>query len=132
VYKPDAPAALQVDDGVADGMRRFGASEEEIAKQQQERGGGEPVADEAYEVHADVWENWLFFLKVQRQWVFVPVSAGMGVSSQRMSLNWSGIRSLVLLSGVKRSRWECLVDDLLVIEDTVLKAEREALKSNDE
>lgn len=122
-----AKAALVVDEGVAEGLRKFGASEEDIAAELARRGGSaaEPEED-AYEVHADAWESWLFFLKVQRQWVFAPVSAGMGVTSQRMSLNWSGVRALMLLSGVKSKRWADLVEDLLVIEEAVLKAEQKA------
>lgn len=133
---PAAPAALVVDEGVAEGLRFFGAREEDIAAQQAgnagEGDGPDPDEEDVYEVHADVWDNWLFFLKVQRQWVFVPVSAGMGVGAQRMSLNWGGVRSVMLLCGVKRSAWAGLVDDLLVIEETVLKVERDALKHNQE
>lgn len=116
-----------VDDSAAEGLRRFGVSEEDIAAEMAKRNGTDVEPEEdAFEVHADAWDSWLFFLKVQRQWVFVPVSAGMGVSSQRMSLDWNGVRALVLLSGIKRKRWACLVDDLLVIEETVLKAEQDA------
>lgn len=79
-----------------------------------------------FDVHEDVWENWNFFLKVARQWMFVPVSAGMGVSSVRMGLNWPGIESVIRLSGMKRGRWAGLVDDLLVIEQAVLEADSEA------
>lgn len=118
-----ATAALVVDEGVAEGLRRFGVSEEDIAAQM---GTGTEPEEDAFEVHADAWDSWKFFLKVQRQWVFVPVSAGMGVSSQRMSLNWNGVRALILLTGIKRKRWEGLTDDLLLIEETVLKAEQEA------
>lgn len=122
-----ATAALSVDEGVAEQLRFFRVSEADIAAEMAKRTStGTELEEDAFEVHADVWENWLFFLKVQRQWVFVPVSAGMGVSSRRIGLNWSGIRSVVLLSGVKRKRWEGLVDDLLVIEETVLKAEHDA------
>ena len=134
--KPAAPAALEVDEGVADGLRFFGAREEDIAAQQAgktgEGDGPDPDEEDVYEVHADVWDNWLFFLKVQRQWVFVPVSAGMGVSAQRMSLNWGGVRSVMLLCGVKRSAWSGLVDDLLVIEETVLKEESDARAGSNE
>ena len=118
---------MTVDDGVVEQLRFFKVSEADIAAEMAKRAGGATEGEsDVYEVHADAWDSWLFFLKVQRQWVFVPVSAGMGVSSQRMSLNWNGVRALVLLSGVKRKRWEGLIDDLLVIEETVLKAEQDA------
>ena len=125
----DRPAttALVVDDGVVEQLRFLNVSEEDIAAELARRDGDAAEAEcDAFEVHEDAWDSWLFFLKVQRQWVFVPVSAGLDVSSQRMSLNWNGVRALVLLSGVKRKRWEGLIDDLLLIEETVLKAEQDA------
>lgn len=121
------PQCLQVDDGVAAGLRRMGVSEDDIARAQAQLGSGDggdaPEAD--FEVHEDCWESWLFFLRVQRQWVFVPMSAGMGVTSVRQGLNWPGIRAMVLLSRIKPARWEQLVDDLLTIEYAVMKAEQE-------
>jgi len=127
------PQPIQVDDSVAAGMRVFGASDEAIAKARAEiqSGADDPGADAVFEVHEDAWESWRFFLRVQRQWLFVPVTraVGMGgvvVDAQRMSLNWSGVRSMVMLTGVKKKHWSGLVDDLLVIESAVLGAERKA------
>lgn len=119
-----APQCLQVDEGVADGMRRMGFDEEAIAGARAQRVAADAETPD-FEVHEDCWENWRFFMRVQRQWVWVPVSAGMGVTSVRQGLDWSGIRALVLLSRIKPARWEQLVDDLLTIEYAVLQAEQE-------
>lgn len=101
--------------------------EKAIEHQQAEQDASEAAApQDDFEVFEDVWESWLFFLKVQRQWVFVPVNDGMGVSSVRISLNWPAIESVVRLKRIDPECWDGLVDDLLVIEGAVLKAEREA------
>lgn len=125
------PQPIQVDDSVAAGMRRLGFSEADIEAQQGAQAGTDAPARSVFEVHEDAWESWLFFLKVQRQWLFVPVTravgmGGVAVDAQRMSLNWSGVRSMVMLTGVKKKRWSGLIDDLLVIESAVLDAEHKA------
>jgi hypothetical protein len=119
----DKPTAipLAVDEGVADGLAVFGFTAESVAEQQAKE-SVMPLRED-FEVHEDAMDSWLFFLKVQRQWVFVPVSAGMGVTAVRMGLNWPGVESMVRLSRVKSARWDGLVDDLLVIEEAVLGAE---------
>jgi len=121
VDKPTA-APLVVDDGVAAGLLRFGFTAESVQEQQDKSGEVQEPAD--FEVHEDAFESWMFFLKVQRQWVFVPVSAGMGVTSVRVSMNWPGVEAMVRLSRIKQTRWEQLLDDLLVIEEAVLLAEQ--------
>jgi hypothetical protein len=119
----DKPATqpIQMDDGVVEGLRRMGVSEEDIAKEQAKRAKDAPPAD--FDVHADCWESWLFFLKVSRQWLYVAVPQGFGTVLRRCSLNWPGIESVVRLGGVKRAKWAGLVDDLMVIEEAVLAAQ---------
>lgn len=114
---------MAVDDDYSRLLRRAKVSEEDIEAAR----SGDAQRDEAvFDVHEDAWESWTFFLKVNRQWVFVAVSAGMGVSSVRTGLNWPGIEAVIRLSGVKRGRWAGLVDDLMVIEEAVLEADSEA------
>jgi len=118
---------MQVDEGVAAGMRLMGFGEDAIASARAERqtGADAPGAEDDFEVHEDCWESWKFYLTVQRQWVYVAVSAGLGVTNVRRSLDWSGIRAVVLLKRIAPKRWEQLVDDLLVVEGAVLQVELE-------
>lgn len=122
----DKPAAqpIRLDEGVAEGLRFFGASEDDIRREQEAELENLPRPD--FEVHEDCWESWLFFMKVQRQWRYVPVSAGMGVTAERCGLNWTGIESVIRLRRVTEDKWDALLDDLLVIEDAVMKADRDS------
>lgn len=134
VDKPPAKP-LAMDAGVLEGLRVFGVSEADIEAAQAHEVG--EVADKvAFEVHEDAWESWLFYLKVQRQWVFVPVtrSVGMGgvcVDAVRYSMNWPGVESVARMSGVRRARWAGLLDDLQLIEDAVLQGEAERASAAD-
>lgn len=115
---------------MAAGLRRMGVCEADIEAAQTAQVDAVPARAD-FEVHDDVWESLLFFLRVQRQWVFVPVTrvVGMGaavVDARRWCLNWPGIESVVRLCGLRRAKWAALVDDLAVIEAVVLKAESEA------
>ena len=125
VAKPKAKA-LTVNDSAAEGLRRFGVSEAQIAAQR----GQEPEAgaddDEVFEVYEDGWDSWLVFLKVQRQWLFVPVSKGFGTSARRYSMNWPGVEAVFRLAGIRRALWPELFADLQLIERTVLEAESDA------
>lgn len=118
--KPKAQA-LEFDEEFADMLRKVKVSAADIEAQQVAQSSELLEAD--FEVHEDAWESWLFFLKVCRQWRYVAVSAGMGMTSVRHALDWCGIESVIRLSGIKRSRWAGLLDDLLVIEEAVLVAD---------
>jgi len=107
-------------------MRRFGATEEQIEAERAKRAQAAPPAD--FEVHADVWESWQFFLKVQRSWVYVGLSTGLGSQAVRVELNWPAIEAQLHMSGMQRPKWAGLWDDLLVIQDAVLAAEASANK----
>lgn len=129
VAKPPAKP-LTVDDGVADGLRKLGVSAEDIAAAQE--AAVEPEPDD-FEVHEDAWDAWLFFLTVQRQWVFIPMtrSVGLGgvvVDAVRHGLNWPGIEAMARMSGTRRALWPDLFADLMVIECAVMKALAEAEK----
>jgi hypothetical protein len=112
-----------VDDEYAEGLRKLGVNEADIAAQQV-AAEAEPV-EAAFEVHEDAWESWLFFLQVSRQWVFVVMSNGMGSTAVRQCLNWPAIEALARMSGTPRRQWPGLCADLLVIEEAVLVAECE-------
>jgi hypothetical protein len=118
------PAAqpVRVDDGVAKGLRRLGVNEADIERAQASE--VQAAKDEDFEVHEDCWENWQFFMRVKREWVYVSVTTGLGAMAVRTGLNWPGIESVVRLSGIKRAQWAQLVDDLMVIQEAVLKADR--------
>ena len=112
---------------MADGMRRMGFGEDDIARAASERAGSASAGSEPadFEVHEDCWQSWQFFLQVQRLWVFVPISSGMSVKAQRWSLAWTQVRAMVMLRRLPPRQWNELVDDLLVIERAVLRAEAE-------
>lgn len=114
---------------MADGMRRMGFSDDDIAREKVKRSGrAEDDSErepEAFEVHEDAWENWLFFLTVSRQWVYLVLGGGMGSQAVRQCLNWPAIEALARMSGTPRRQWPGLCADLLVIEEAVLVAESE-------
>lgn len=117
---------------MAEGMRRMGFGDADIARARSERAGGAAAAGEPddFEVHEDCWESWQFFLQVQRLWVFLPVRAGFGMSAVRWCLDWTMVRSVVMLSRLPPKRWESLTDDLMTIERAVLRAEADQKKGN--
>lgn len=102
-----------MDANVAEGMRRMGASEEDIARAVAERPQAEEGED-AFEVYEDNWDTWLFFLRVQHQWVYA------GMAAARVGLNWQGIAAWAGLALVGRRRLAREVPALELIERAVL------------
>lgn len=115
--------AVAVDDGVLEGMRRMGASEQDLAAMQAQLDAqrAEAVAREEFEVHADNWDDWLFFLSVQTQWVY----ANTGMGTQRAGLNYPGVESGARLQGIGRGRWPALFEAVHRVELAVLAADAE-------
>ena len=112
-----------MDDEYAEGLRKVGVREVDI-EANQATPEAEPF-EEAFEVHEDAWESWLFFLTVSRQWVYVVAGGGMGGAAVRQCLNWPAIEAMARMSGTPRRQWPGLCADLLVIEEAVLVAESE-------
>lgn len=128
VDAPNPTTALAVDDGVAQGLRAFGVREEDIAQAKQ-LSANAAIEEPVFEVHEDVWESWLFFLTVQRQWLFVSVGGGFGIRALRHCMNWTGVESMARMSGTRRALWPQLFADLRVIEEAVMKADAEMVKA---
>ena len=116
-----------MDAGVLEGMRRMGASESELAAMQAQVDAQRAEADAAewFEVHADNWDDWQFFLSVQTQWIYA--STGMG--AQRAGLNYPGVESGARLQGIPRRRWPELFEALHRVELAVLAADAEQRKT---
>lgn len=70
------------------------------------------------QVWPENWEHWLFFMRVQTQWVFA------GLAGVRVALRWEGIEPVATALGWRRRRWRELVEALGVIENTVLLTEQ--------
>lgn len=111
-------------------LRLAGATEADIAQVVAERGEAPPdEADEedaddasAFAVEPDNWDNWLIFLAVSTQWVWV--SSGM-TDAARAALNYPGVESGLRMMRIKRKRWPAVFADLRVIEQAVLVADNE-------
>lgn len=111
-------------------LRLAGATEADIAQVVAERGEAPPDepdeedADDAraFAVEPDNWDNWLIFLAVSTQWVFV--GTGMG-GLVRAALNNPGVESGLRMMGIKRKRWPGVFADLRHIERAVLVADNE-------
>lgn len=111
-------------------LRLAGATEADIAQVVAERGEATPDdpdeddADDAraFAVEPDNWDNWLIFLAVSTQWVWV--SSGM-TDAARAALNYPGVESGLRMMRIKRKRWPAVFADLRVIEQAVLVAGNE-------
>lgn len=111
-------------------LRLAGATEADIAQVVAERGEATPDdpdeddADDAraFAVEPDNWDNWLIFLAVSTQWVWV--SSGM-TDAARAALNYPGVESGLRMMRIKRKRWPAVFADLRVIEQAVLVADNE-------
>ncbi len=110
-----------VDEGVIEGARRLGASEQELADLQAQADAERAQAQalDVFEVHADNWDDWLFFLSVQTQWVYA--STGMG--SQRTGLHYPGVESAARLQGLPRRLWPQRFEAVHAVELAVLAAD---------
>jgi len=96
----------------------MGATDEEVQQARAERGGEQEAADEeqdAFEVYEDNWEDWMFFLRVQTQWVRA------GLDGHRACLNWAGIAAFAAMAGVRHRRLARRTEALCVIEKAVLR-----------
>ncbi|CAM8626993.1 Bacteriophage TLS, TfmB [Comamonadaceae bacterium] len=129
--QPNAAPAIAVDDNVAQGLRRVGVSEEDIAKLT----GAQEAAAQAldFEVYEDCWESVQFFLKVQTQWCWKTSghSAGLGslVFSEKAGLNYPAVESVMRMEMVPRRKQAALLADLREMELAVLAAEAEIAKN---
>lgn len=122
-----------MDDHVVAGMRHVGIREEDIQAalatqaSELERAGQPLEGGEDYEVHEDAWEGWLFFLRVQSQWLYKTagwISMGaMQFETRRSGLNRAGVESTARLGGYPRSTWPQLLADIEVIERAILDAD---------
>lgn len=77
--------------------------------------------EEDFEVWPEVWESCIWFLKLQRRWVF------NNFTGKRIRLDDEVAMSRLKLAGIKRKTRAIIMDDLLVMEAAVL----EVFKSND-
>jgi hypothetical protein len=117
--KKPATQAARIDQSTLDQMRRWGASDEDIAlaqglMQQQAQSSGEEC-----EVWPDNWEAWQAFLMVSRQWIYV------GPDHRRAALNWPGIEVVTRALGWRGKRWADLVQALLAVESEVIRIDNE-------
>ena len=112
--------AINFDDNVAAGLRAMGVTEEAIAEQQGKRNDDE-VKKPDCELHADNWDSVMFFLKVQTQWVY----ASGGLGSSRLGFNHPALEANMRMRGIKRSKQEALMDDMLAMELAVLEVDSE-------
>lgn len=110
--------AVPVDEAVEAAMRAMGATDEAVEQARAERAGEQKAADEeqdAFEVYEDNWEDWMFFLRVQVQWVHA------GLDGRRVCLNWPGIAAFAGMAGVRYRRLARRTEALEVIERAVLR-----------
>lgn len=123
----DAPprAAAAVDEGVIEGLRFFGASEEDIAREAAKRQVQEQ-AEAEFEVYADCWDSLQAFLMVQTNWLYRTV----GFGSQRVGLCRSAMESTLRMAGIPRLQWQALFADMRVMELAVLRADVEMAERN--
>lgn len=112
-----------VDEHALEAMEAFGVPPELIAKERAKALPSTPAkpADPECEVWEENWPSWLFFLKVQTQWIW---TSGMAVV--RMGLNYPAVESTLRMAGIPRRQWPALLDDLQVIEVAVLDGETKA------
>lgn len=113
---------MVVDEQLVATMRKWKASEEQVARVMAERAGAAPKAPEEVEVWPENWDTWMFFLAVQTQWDY----ASSGLSrAYKVAMNWSGVRSIACMRGVSEADQQRFVEGLAVIEHAVLDVERE-------
>lgn len=117
-----ARSAVVVDEALEAGMRRFGASQDEIAQVRRERGAAQAQDPDVCEVLQESWPVWQFFLRAQTQWRYV--SGGMA-PPMKVALDYAGIEAVARIRGVAPQQLEVWADDLQTIELAVLQAENE-------
>lgn len=113
---------MVVDEALEAGMRRFGATDADIAQVRRERGAAQAVAPNVFEVWPENWDVWQFFLRVQTQWLYA--GGGMG-PAVRVEMNFPGVESKARIRGVPPEQLQAWADDLDTIELAVLQADNE-------
>lgn len=110
--------SVPVDDAIEAGMRAMGATDEQVDLARAERLGAAPLAessDDSFEVYEDNWEDWMFFLQVQTQWLYA------GLDGRRVCLNWAGIAAFATMAGLGRRRQARRAEAMGLIELAVLR-----------
>lgn len=113
---------MVVDEQLVASMRKWKASQEQVAQVMAERAKAVPKAPEEVEVWPENWDLWMFFLAVQTQWDYA--SAGLS-GAVKVAMNWTGVRSIALMRRVSEADQLRFAEGLTVIEQAVLDVERE-------
>ena len=108
-----------MDQGTLAQMRRWGASDEDIALAQRLMDQQAGTSGDVCEVWPDNWDAWCFFMQVGRQWVYA------GMDARRAALNWPCIEVVGRALGWRGKRWTELVEALLVVEAEVIRIDNE-------
>lgn len=111
-----------------EGMRRTGATEEQIAEVAASWAVPDDVVDDSFEVYADNWESVMFFVGLETQWSYA--ASGMG-KPRLVGLPSPCIESEMRLRGIKKRRRVALLDDLRVIEKGALAAQNDVVKGGE-
>lgn len=114
-----------MDDGVIAGLRFFGASEEDIAREAKKH-QVQAQEEAEFDVYEDCWESLQVFLMAQTNWLYRNV----GFGSQRVGLARQGLESTLRMAGIPRSKWTDIFSDLREIELAVLQADAEMAERN--
>ena len=106
-----------VDEATIERMRRYGASEEVLAEMREQMAEDDGLQD--CEVWPENWRTWQFFQAVGSLW------QRTGMDGRRCALDWPGVEVVARAMGLAGRAWRQLVDDLLLIQDTVLVVDAE-------
>lgn len=106
---------MVVDEATIERMQRYGASEEVLAEMRAQMAEANGLQD--CEVWPENWRTWQFFLSVGSLW------HRAGMDGRRCALDWPGVEVVARARGLAGRAWRQLVDDLLLIQDTVLKVD---------
>lgn len=113
---------MVVDEALEDGLRRFGAGDDEIERVRLERGSAAAQDPHVCDVLPENWEVWQFFLRVQTQWLYA--GGGMGPAA-RVAMNFPGVEAKARIRGIPPQQLQAWADDLDTIELAVLQADNE-------
>lgn len=113
---------MVVDEALEDGLRRFGAGDDEIERVRLERGSAAAQDPNVCDVLPENWAVWQFFLRVQTQWLYA--GGGMG-PTVRVAMNFSGVEAKARIRGVPPEQLQAWAEDLDTIELAVLQADNE-------
>ena len=118
-----------MDDEYAKILRTAGASEEDIQAALAAEGDDAEVERPDFEVYEDAWNSAWFFTQVCSQWHYTLRSEPAGFSvfmwSEPVGLNFSCVESAARMTGIRRSEWPALFQDLKVMEQAVLMDQAE-------